>query len=367
MGKTFPLDFHYDFSPALVLRDADFGHKLDLMRKAGLTSGGSTVWLTGFFYGRWESTPEEIAAAKTQLESEGFHVEALSIPLGHGSQALDPSKPPEVETGESWRPRVDAEGNPWPNTSCPRHGKVLADSRAAAEILHEIGFTRVFYDDDLRVGSWGSAIQGCFCEDCLAVFRKEYPAYDGYSRAAIASGLSAGDAALIEAWETFQSDSILHFLEETTPEGLIPCPMIMHNGDRRHGLDVRRIAEQFPNAYIRVGEGHFSDESFLHPDGKIALTTSIRRHLWQIGSNRNAFSETTTYPIGALSPENMVEKMRLEIDCGLRHIFLMSGTLFLPDAYWEAIAAALPELYDRAASTPLPDFTRPAPEFVWHL
>lgn len=367
MGTVFPLDLHYDFSPALVLHDPDFGHKLDLMRKAGLTSGGSTVWLTGYFYGRWESTPEEIFAAKTRLESEGFRVEALSIPLGHGSQALDPSKPPEVETGEGWRPRVDAQGNPWPNTSCPRHGKVLADSRAAAEILHEIGFTRVFYDDDLRVGSWGPAIQGCFCEDCLAAFRRKFPAYGDYSRAAIPGGLEAGDADLTEAWETFQSNSILQFLEKATPEGLIPCPMIMHNGDRRHGLDVRRIAERFPSAYIRVGEGHFSDDSFLHPDGKTALTTSIRRHLWQIGSNRNAFSETTTYPIGALSPENMVEKIRLEIDCGLRHIFLMSGTLFLPDAYWEAIAAALPELQELAVSTPLPDLSQPAPEFVWHL
>ena len=45
--------------------------------------------------------------------------------------------------------------------------------------------------------------------------------------------------------------------------------------------------------------------------------------------------------------------MRLEIDCGLRNIFLMSGTVFLPDPYWEAIAAALPELRERAARTPL--------------
>ena len=86
-----------------------------------------------------------------------------------------------------------------------------------------------------------------------------------------------------------------------------------------------------------------------------------------IGSPESAFSETTTYPVGALSPENFVEKMRLEIDCGLRNIFLMSGTVFLPNPYWEAIAAALPELRERAARTPLPDLSEPMPEFIWQI
>lgn len=363
MNTTLPLTLNYDFSPNTVLYDPDFGHKLDRMRAAGVSS----VWLGGFFYGRWEASPEDIARAKTRLEEEGLYVGALSIPLGHGGQAFDPSKPAESKTGDGWQPRVDAAGNPWPNTSCPRHAKVLADSRAAGDLLKQLGFSHLVYDDDLRVGAWGPAVQGCFCDDCMNSFRAAYPAYGDITRAELAARLAAGDAALTDAWETFQCDSILQFLEQATPEGVIPCPMVMHNGDRRHGLDIRHIRARFPDAIVRVGEGHFSDESFLHPVGRAAIAASIRRHMTLIGSPEYAFSETTTYPVGALSPENFVEKMRLEIDCGLRNIFLMSGTVFLPDPYWEAIAAALPELRERAARTPLPDLSEPMPEFIWQI
>ena len=106
MNTTLPLTLNYDFSPNTVLYDPDFGHKLDRMRAAGVSS----VWLGGFFYGRWEASPEDIARAKTRLEEEGLYVGALSIPLGHGGQAFDPSKPAESKTGDGWQPRVDAAG-----------------------------------------------------------------------------------------------------------------------------------------------------------------------------------------------------------------------------------------------------------------
>lgn len=156
MNTTLPLTLNYDFSPNTVLYDPDFGHKLDRMRAAGVSS----IWLGGFFYGRWEASPEDIARAKTRLEEEGLQVGALSIPLGHGGQAFDPSKPAESKTGDGWQPRVDAAGNPWPNTSCPRHAKVLADSRAAGDLLKQLGFSHLVYDDDLRVGAWGPAVPG---------------------------------------------------------------------------------------------------------------------------------------------------------------------------------------------------------------
>ena len=59
MNTTLPLTLNYDFSPNTVLYDPDFGHKLDRMRAAGVSS----VWLGGFFYGRWEASPEDIARA----------------------------------------------------------------------------------------------------------------------------------------------------------------------------------------------------------------------------------------------------------------------------------------------------------------
>ena len=173
---------------------------------------------------------------------------------------------------------------------------------------------------------------------------------------------------LWNAWTDIQCDSVLRFLDETTPEGLIPGIMVMHNGDRRHGLDIPRIKSRFPNALFRVGEGHFDDGSFESPLSRPSIETSIKMHLSLIGSVENAFSETTTYPVGALSPEHWIEKMRWEIGCGLRNLFLMSGNVFLTDPYWGALIDARDELEALAEETPLPVLDGVYREdFVWHL
>ena len=356
------LNFHYDFLTSLVLRDPEFfPKKVPLMKAAGVR----TVWLDNYIYGEWQNTPEEASRAKALLENEGFEVQAICVPLGHGSNALngdeaDPTLP------SHWHNRVGADGLRQGTTTCVDDG-VIAHYREAMRIHKEIGFTQIFYDDDLRMGSWGAHLQGCFCDRCLHRFYRQYPEFDGVSRADIVR-MGAVGSEVRKAWETVQCESVIRFLTETTPEGMTPGIMVMHNGDRRHGIDIPRIKKAFPNALFRVGECQFSDGSFLHPMGIPALERSIRKHLALIGSVENAFSETTTYPVGALSPANFVEKIRREISCGLRNIFLMSGNVFLTDPYWEALIAARDELEELAASTPLPvpDGTPLADDFIWH-
>lgn len=356
------LNFHYDFLPSLMLKDKDFGHKIKLMQSVGV----STVWLDCYLTGEWDASLEDIAKCRKILLDEGFEVQTLSVPLGHGSQALDPSQPLAFATGDGWSNRVDVNGNPWPSTTCV-DDKCIADMRRVNETLREVGFTRIFYDDDLRMGVWGPQLQGCFCDRCMKRFWKNNPQYDGISRTEIVERAET-DPALRDAWMTLQCDSVLRFLDETTPDGMIPNFMIMHNGDRRHGLDVPRMKQHFPDAYFRVGEGHFGDGSFLHPLGRAAIEHSIKKQMHLVGDLSKTFSETTTYPVGDLSPANFVEKMRIEIGCGLRNIYLMSGIVFLTDDYWNAVHDALPELNELAASTPLPDLSVPYEEdFVWHL
>ena len=362
VNDNYPLRFAYDFLPSLMLRDREFGHKIDLMKSVGV----STVWLDCYLTGEWDASLEDIAKCRRILMDEGFEVQALNVPLGHGSQALDPSQPLAFQTGDGWSNRVDCCGNPWPSTTCV-DDKCIADSRKVLESLREIGFTRVFYDDDLRMGVWGPHMQGCFCDRCMKRFGDRHPQYAGLSRLEIVEK-SRSDPALADAWMTMQCDSVLRFLDETTPEGMTPNFMIMHNGDRRHGLDITRMKQHFPDAYFRIGEGHFGDGSFLHPLGRDGITHSIKKQMRLVGDVSKTWSETTTYPVGDLSPENFVGKMRIEIGCGLRNIFLMSGTVFLFDEYWHAVRDALPELSELAASTPLPDLTVPyEDDFVWHL
>lgn len=357
---SYPLRIHYDFLVSLALKDPHFGKKIKQMKSAGV----STVWLDNYFYGSWDAVASDICKVKAWMAYEGFEVQALNVPFGHGGQALDPSQPVDNTIGEGWRNRMDAYGVYEVNTTCPNE-KMMADSREAATVLQQLGFTKLFYDDDMRLAHWGEALQGCFCPHCMARFYQKYPRYDGITPTEIVTLAKEGDD-LWSAWCDIQCNSVLGFLEATTPEGMTPGVMVMHNGDKRHGIDILRIKEKFPNALFRVGEGHFSDDSFEHPLGKIAIENSIRRHMSQIGRVDTAFSESTTYPVGALSPENWIEKMKIEIKCGLRNIFLMSGIIFLTDPYWDALAKALPELQDLALSTPIPNFDE-CPEFVWHL
>ena len=161
-----------------------------------------------------------------------------------------------------------------------------------------------------------------------------------------------------------QCDAILDFVKKTVPEGMTPGIMVMYNGDRRHGVDIARIKAAFPDLLVRVGEAHFEDASFTAKGAQQAITRSIQTHLGLVGSVQNAFSESTVYPENALSPENLVQKLRVEICAGLRNLYLMSGFFFLAEPYWQAIAAARPEL-ERMAQIAMPD--QQAREFIWQI
>jgi hypothetical protein len=145
---------------------------------------------------------------------------------------------------------------------------------------------------------------------------------------------------------------------------MTPGIMVMHNGDRRHGVDIARLKAAFPQLLVRVGEAHFEDASFTQAGAEQAIIHSIQTHLGMVGNVRDAFSESTVYPENALSPENLVQKLRVEIRAGLRNLYLMSGFFFLAEPYWQAIAAARSELEELAQHAP---DEQSAKEFIWQI
>ncbi|MBE6675488.1 MAG: hypothetical protein E7594_01465 [Ruminococcaceae bacterium] len=354
------LHFHYDFEPRAILQAPNAAQRIAWMKQAGV----ETVWLDAYAYGTHLATEQELMDAKKLLEQHGFRVQVLTVPVGHGGGALlgdggDPGIPP------AWQSRINASGQPVAFASCMRGERMLDDSRAVAQRYCELGFTEIFFDDDLRAGPWGPALQGCCCPACMRAFGQKYPQYAHLSAPEIFAAATEGDD-LWNAWSDVQCDAVLSFLEQTVPDGMTPGVMVMHNGDRRHGVDINRIKKRYPNALFRVGEGHFEDASFTHPLAGDAIAHSIRAHLCAIGSSENAFSESTVYPENALSPEHLVQKLRLEISLGLRNLFLMSGLFFLDEPYWQAIAAARPELDALAERTPI-DIPSTSNDFIWQL
>ena len=355
------LHFHYDFEPRAILQAQNAAQRIAWMQGAGV----ETVWLDCYTYGTWLATKEEIRCAKTLLEQHGFEVQALTVPVGHGGGALlgdagDPGLPP------AWQNRMNAQGQPVALASCIRNENMLKESREVAEQLYDLGFTKLFYDDDLRVGPWGPWLQGCCCPACMQAFYQKCPLYAHLTAPEIFATATQGDD-LWRAWSDVQCDAVLNFLERTVPAGMTPGIMIMHNGDGRHGVDIARIKARYPHALFRIGEGHFEDASFTHPLGEDSIRNSILAHLHAIGCAQNAFSESTVYPENALSPENLVQKLRLEISCGLRNLFLMSGLFFLDEPYWQALAKARPELEALAQKLPQPDLDTTPDSLVWQL
>ena len=354
------LHFHYDFIPAEILDPATSEKRIKLMKLAGV----ETVWLDTYAYGNVLATKQETLAAKRLLESHGFCVQALTVPVGHGGGALlgdegDPGIPAH------WQSRINPKGQRVAFASCMRSETMIKESRAVAEELYGMGFTQLFYDDDLRVGPWGPSLQGCCCPVCMQAFYEKYPQHAHMTAPEIFATATEGDE-LWNAWSDVQCDAVLEFMQKTVPQGMIPGIMVMHNGDRRHGVDIARIKAAFPHLLVRVGEAHFEDASFTQTGAEQAIANSIKTHLRQIGSVQNAFSESTVYPENALSPEHLVQKLRIEICAGLRNLYLMSGFFFLAEPYWQAIADARNELEALAGDT-LPDLTEFTGEFIWQI
>ena len=350
------LHIQYDFIPSEILDPATSAQRIALMQAAGV----ETVWLDVYAYGNRLATKQEILDAKALLESHGFEVQAVTVPVGHGGAALlgdagDPGVP------QHWQLRVNPDGSPMPFTACVRNQAMLRESREVAEELYAMGFTKLFFDDDLRVGHWGRELRGCCCDACLHAFYQKYPQYAHLSAPEIFATATEGDD-LWNAWCDVQCDAILEFMQKTVPAGMIPGIMVMHNGDSRHGADITRIKNAFPRVLFRVGEAHFGDHEFCREGAEREILCSIGTHLSLIGDAACAYSESTVYPENALSPENLVQKLRLEIGAGLRNLFLMSGFFFLGEPYWQAIAKDLEELEALAQA---PRVQESETEFVW--
>ena len=335
---------NYSISANDVLNNPEFPARLRWMSEAGV----DTLWLYGFHYGHYDSEAEQVYQAKRRLEEMGFGTGVISLPVGHPGNSLNPNDPDvQLAISKNWRYRVDCNGENVYYCGCIED-RMTADNVEAARMYAQMGFTRHFYDDDLRLSNLDDTVHGCFCDDCIAKFNALAGLKLSREQLRAACTGAAGMEDIHAAWEQFNCDKLTHFMEATCIPGMISGIMVMFTGGRRHGIsipDIRRVA---PGCLFRVGEYHFTDAKYTAPGGKAALAQGVRDHLALIGDNP-AYSESTVFPAEALSPENLIDKIRLELSLGLRNIFLMSGTWFMSEPYWRAVAAALPELRELAA------------------
>lgn len=337
-----PISINYTVSARDVMTHPDFPNRLKWMKRAGVEH----LWLYGYFFGHHESDPEMIHRARLRLEEEGLRTGVLSLPVGHPGNSLNPNDPSlDLAIPPKWHYRINRHGQKEYFISCIDE-VMIRHNRSAAQEYAQMGFTRHFFDDDLRLGNWGEQVQGCFCEKCM----DEFNLHTGlrFSRAQLAAAIDH-DSAVREAWIGYNCDKLTGFMRDTVVPGMTSGIMVMHNGGRIHGISIPDIKAAVPDCLFRVGELHFDDAGFTAPGGRESLANSVFNHLSLIGDNP-AYSESTVFPEAAMSPENWINKIRFEIRLGLRNIFLMSGTWFFTEPYWKALERALPELNELSST-----------------
>ncbi|MBE6885080.1 MAG: hypothetical protein E7487_10795 [Ruminococcaceae bacterium] len=304
---------------------------LDGVKKPGWIKMMKDCHMKGFFVTSFDVTNaipiEDVAAVKHILDEEGFEMIGIGVPLGH-PEGLDT---PCYTFHEGWHIRHDINNElvRWCNAITPQ---LVKDTKKCMEEQREVGIKGMFWDDDLRQGNYEGDVQGCFCDDCIAEFAEKFKDVipGNFSRESLRpviakdpTGLDEDQLALREAWMKFNCDRVTYFMDETNIDGMQNGIMVMHNGDRRHGIDIPDIIKVVPDCLFRVGELMFGDESFEKPGNKRALVAGVLKHMELMGDVSRIYSESTVYPHGALTPENLRQKIVLERKCGIENINLM--------------------------------------------
>jgi hypothetical protein len=316
-----------------------FETKLKYLDKVGV----SAFWLYGFRSA--EGTMRDIgllSEAKRKLERLGKEAFVVCEPVGHP----DPNQ--KALPAKGWRYRINCDGTP--DYGCADiEENLVRDLVAATTAFRDAGFKKVFFDDDLRMGNFGTQITGCFCEACIADFNRRQGKQ--YTREDLRRFVQnhGEHAALCETWMDFNCEKVTAFMKAVNLPGIQVGIMVMTNGDRRHGVDLPAILKAVPDCLVRVGEGCFADHEFDSPAGKASLIASLEMHKAIVKDVSRLYTENTVYPWPNLRPENMAKKLLIEVEHGLRNIMLMPPQLLDAPEYWEAIAGVLPEAKALAA------------------
>ncbi len=332
------MKLHYSLDSAIVL-DADQGPATLLMLR---DAGVNTIWLYGFFFGKFWSPIEDMVQAAGILRENGFEVGVIQLPVGHPGNGLNPDDDTlDLQIPGHWRYRINRDDQPVYYCAAIEENMIKDNAQSIKE-LKAAGFKRFFMDDDLRSGLWGERLSGCFSEQSIAEFNKAY--HRNIDREMLIDALDNNrDGLLLKEWTEYHCNKLTGFMEAMALPDIEVGIMVMHLGDERQGIDVAAIKKKIPNCLFRVGEFHFGDGNFGTPEGKASEWFSMLYHLDVMG-REHAYSETTIFPARALSPENFIFKAKLALMAGIPNLLFMSGTWLITEDYWQRLGAELPAL-----------------------
>ncbi|MCF0234966.1 MAG: hypothetical protein HUK22_08335 [Thermoguttaceae bacterium] len=298
---------------------------------AGITDAWLDVWVYGWFQYPFETFDKVLA----QIKAAGIRPHLLAVPFCHGGGALDPRDPnfPNLPPahwktakrwngsenwGFSWHSPADVEGAEAIKTLYKRHGAF-----------------DYFLDDDFRFSSTPGEIGGCVCDECKAGFLKAAGLSENRWEETLDDLRNNADTPLLRAWVDYFCDRLKFCFDAyraAVPEVDLGI-MVMYMGAERGGIRL----DAYRDALFRVGEGGFSDAWYSAVKFKTIELFSVLLHR-RFATPGRSFSETTVYPAGTLSAENMASKLSISTIADVRNTCFMSGNRPIPPEHFSVLA-----------------------------
>lgn len=333
--------FHACLSSKVV---AENPHLLARVRNAGVTD----IWQAAWLYGHWYETPENLLAARKQVEDAGLRWHLVNIPFGHPGDALgDSNSATPITPPGHWRMAERPDGSRYSGTSL--HPPGTEENVKAVKALAALNPDCIFLDDDFRLATGPGVIGGCFC----AWHKKRFLDRHGYEEpdweSLLADIADRKLSPLVRAWVENTCDELsasFHAQQAAAPDVAIGN-MIMYLGAEKAGIRLK----DYIDVPFRVGELMFNDKSFDRLKGKTDELFSALFHR-RFAKPDLAWSETTAYPADQLSAENMAAKLVVSTLSDVRNTMYMSGLSPIPETHWDTLAPAMREqarLHDAVA------------------
>ena len=226
--------------------------------------------------------------AAERIRAAGIIPSMQVVALGHGDGEIVGTEALR-DTTIHWGTMVGPHGEVTNTVNCPRQPDYLACMEEAFAIYaKEFKPHSIYLDDDLRLTQHPPAPEGCYCDDCIALFNEEY----GYSfnRKSLVDALTAnqGNGKLRSEWIAFGQESLAGIVRavsrgvhRVSPETRIGLQHTNFHHKLLEGWDwnpmFRAMEEETGLTPVsRPGHGFYKDHS---PRGMIEKGLGIARQI----------------------------------------------------------------------------------------
>lgn len=277
-------DAHHD-DPVLTDQLLEAFRKYDFCDEVWLCTNGPATHSQGWH----KPHAETMGIAAEKIRNAGIITSMQAVAFGHGDGAIVGDVGYQRDSTIHWNTMVGPDGNVTNSVNCPRQPDYLACMEEAfLQYVKAVKPRALYLDDDLRITQHPPATEGCFCDDCIALFNKEYG--HSFTRQSLVNALisNEGDGRVRKEWIEFGQEglagivrAISRGVHRVSPETRMGLQHTNFHHKLLEGWDwnpmFRAMKEETGLTPVsRPGHGYYNDHS---PRGMIEKGLGIARQV----------------------------------------------------------------------------------------